>query len=690
MGGEGVAWTGIAPFTDEAHLFVNMGDGTYFHSGLLAIRAAVAAKVNATYKILFNDAVAMTGGQPHDGELTVPALVRQLQAEGLERVEVVAEDPDRWVGLLPPDVALSHRDELDAVQRRLREIPGVTALVYDQVCAAEKRRRRKRGRAGRAAAPRLHQRRSSARAAATARPCRTASRSSRVDTPLGRKRQINQSSCNTDLSCIKGFCPSFVTVEGVDPRRAKPGAPKVVSGGGGGRDPRAGPAGSGPVPRHAARGHRRHGRDHRQRDPGRGRDVSTATPCVALDQTGLAQKNGAVLSHVRIASGSGCNVPARIGPRRGGRDPRLRPRDGGRGRRRCSAAAAGRTQAVVDRHVVPTAAFVKEQRRRPDARRRLCGRRAGRSTPSRRGSTPPASPTGLLGDAIAANMLLLGFAWQRGLVPVSLDALMTAIELNGVAVAMNNVGLRARASCGARARFGAAEGGGRRQPDAAENFEARLRNRAAIPHRLPGRSLCLPVRRTGAQGGRGRGASCAWPVRLCRCRPGQRVQADGLQGRVRGRPALRRTGSSGRSSTQPSRATPRLRFHLAPPLLSRIDPRTGHPAKDRVRAVDARRVQGAREVQGAARHDVRPVRPDAGAQGRARGRSRSTSAQVDELCAGLSPETHAISVALARLPLDVRGFGHVKQAAAERVEARRDELLAELQQGRAARRRVIS
>ncbi len=213
MGGEGGSWIGLSPFTDEKHIFVNMGDGTYFHSGVLAIRAAIAAKVNATYKILYNDAVAMTGGQKHDGEVTVPGIVGQMLAEGAERVVVVAERPEVWQGRLPREVSIHHRDELDAVQRELREVPGVTVLIYDQVCAAEKRRRRKRG----ALAV------SAKRAFINELVCEGCGDCSAVsncisiepqETEFGRKRRINQSSCNTDLSCIKGFCPSFVTVEG--------------------------------------------------------------------------------------------------------------------------------------------------------------------------------------------------------------------------------------------------------------------------------------------------------------------------------------------------------------------------------------------------------------------------------------------------------------------------------------------
>lgn len=215
MGGEGVPWIGQAPFTEEKHVFANLGDGTYFHSGLLAIRAAVAAKVPITYKILFNDAVAMTGGQPVDGPISVPMISRQMAAEGIEKIVVVTDEPDKYKDApgLAPDVPVLHRDELDAVMRDLREHPGVSVLIYDQTCATEKRRRRKRG----AYADPARRVVINERVCEGCGDCSTASHCLSVEpleTEFGRKRKINQSSCNKDFSCLKGFCPSFVTVEG--------------------------------------------------------------------------------------------------------------------------------------------------------------------------------------------------------------------------------------------------------------------------------------------------------------------------------------------------------------------------------------------------------------------------------------------------------------------------------------------
>ena len=300
MGGEGVPWIGQAPFTETPHVFANLGDGTYTHSGVLAIRAAVAAKVNITYKLLFNDAVAMTGGQPIDGGLTVPVLTRQLAAEGVRRIVVVTDEPDKYApGVdFAPGATVRHRDDLDAVQRELREITGVTAIVYDQTCAAEKRRRRKRGRfpdpAKRVFINEL-----------VCEGCGDCSKTSNclsvvpVETEFGRKREIDQSSCNKDYSCVKGFCPSFVTVHGgalkqrkagdLGERRAARRCPSPLT-----RldEPYGilvtGVGGTGVVTIGALLGMAAH-------LEGKG--------CTVLDMTGLAQKGGAVYSHMRIAAG---------------------------------------------------------------------------------------------------------------------------------------------------------------------------------------------------------------------------------------------------------------------------------------------------------------------------------------------------------------------------------------------------
>ncbi|MBL6941524.1 MAG: indolepyruvate ferredoxin oxidoreductase family protein, partial [Rhodospirillales bacterium] len=299
MGGEGANWNGLAPFVETDHMFINLGDGTYFHSGILAIRAAVASQVNVTYKILYNDAVAMTGGQPHDGPLDVPIITRQVSAEGAKRIVVVSDEPDKY----PKDsnfasgVTFHHRDDLDAVQRMLRDVEGVSVMVFDQTCAAELRRRRKRGLSV-DPAQRIFINEAVCEGCGDCGAKSNCVAIAPLETPLGRKRVIDQSSCNKDFSCLKGECPSFVSVTGGTVRKTTregvgavpfadlptPEQPSIDS-------PYSlvvtGIGGTGVVTIGALLGVAAH-------LEGKGVTV--------LDQTGLAQKNGAVMSHIRIAA----------------------------------------------------------------------------------------------------------------------------------------------------------------------------------------------------------------------------------------------------------------------------------------------------------------------------------------------------------------------------------------------------
>jgi indolepyruvate ferredoxin oxidoreductase len=438
MGGEGVTWVGHAPFTSEKHVFANLGDGTYFHSGLLAVRAAVAAKVNITYKILYNDAVAMTGGQEFDGPLDPAMISRQLAAENVAPIIVVTDEPDkypagtRWA----EGVTIRHRSELDQVQRELREVAGVSAMIYDQTCASEKRRRRKRN-----AYPDPAKR--AVINEAVCEGCGDCSVQSNclsvepLETEFGRKRQINQSSCNKDYSCVDGFCPSFVTVEGG--RLKKPArAPARAAGAAAPAMPAlpepllpslaqpygilvTGVGGTGVITI--------------------GQIVAMAAhleskACSVLDMSGLAQKGGPVMSHVRLADHPDHIHSTRVGT--GAADLVIgcdvivtASRDA------LSRMGEGRTRAAVNSTQMPTAAFV----RNPDWQfpaassegeiARACGRDnlalvdAGQIA------------TALMGDAIATNMFMLGYAWQQGWVPLSEAALLRAIELNALQVEFN-------------------------------------------------------------------------------------------------------------------------------------------------------------------------------------------------------------------------------------------------------------
>ncbi len=433
MGGEGVTWVGQAPFSSDKHIFANLGDGTYFHSGLLAIRQAVAAGVSITYKILYNDAVAMTGGQPVDGSLSVAQLTRQLAAEGVGRIVIVSDQPEdyRQARDLAPHTQVHHRSRLDAVQRELRQHPGVSALIYAQTCATEKRRRRKRGKL--ADPPRrvfINP--------AVCEGCGDCSVQSNclsvipLNTEFGRKRAIDQSSCNKDFSCLNGLCPSLVTVEGGGPRAGRaisadesvfadlPSPPLADT-----RKPfnilLTGVGGTGVVTLGALLGMAAH-------IDGKGVSV--------LDMTGLAQKFGAVFAHLRIADRPEDIHAARIAT--GEADAVI----GGDLVVAASAEAlakvlAGKTRAVVNVAETPTADFT----RNPDWHFPQAQLRALLDDACGDGQTlfldAAELAHRLMGDTIYSNLFLLGVAWQRGLVPLSLTALEQAIELNGTAVEHN-------------------------------------------------------------------------------------------------------------------------------------------------------------------------------------------------------------------------------------------------------------
>ncbi len=432
MGGEGAMWLGQQPFTDEPHVFANMGDGTFFHSGFLAIRQAVAAKVPMTYKLLVNGFVSMTGGQPVDGELTVPQTIRELLAEGVSEVVLVSDEPGKYANAnLPAEVKVHHRDDMELVQRRLREQKGVTVLVYEQPCATERRRLRKRGKWADPA------KRSFINAAVCegCGDCGTVSNCLSIEpmeTPLGRKRQINQNSCNKDFTCVEGFCPSFVSVHGGALRKPakvssqssaalpEPDMPvferptrsfSVLVGGIGG---------TGVVTIGQLLGMAAH---------------IDGLACSILDVTGLSQKYGAVLSHVHMAPSAELLHATRIAPGEAdtviGCDLIVTAGDEALSRMR-----AGRTHAVVCTDVIPTSEFARNADWSVDADAMLkniqsvCGEHFFTANGLE-------IARALMGDSVASNMFMLGAAWQRGWVPVTLAALNKAIELNAVQIEFN-------------------------------------------------------------------------------------------------------------------------------------------------------------------------------------------------------------------------------------------------------------
>lgn len=437
MGGEGVTWSGQAAFTETQHVFQNLGDGTYFHSGSLAIRQSVATGVNITYKILYNDAVAMTGGQPVDGTLSVPQIAHQVRSEGVQTIVLVSDDIAKWSKreIFPSDVEFFDRKELDNVQKRLREVKGTSVLIYDQTCATEKRRRRKRGKM-------VDPQKRVMVNSLVCEGCGDCGKKSFCvsvlpkETEFGRKREIDQSNCNKDYSCVNGFCPSFVTVEGGGLRKKKgSGAkdrlsdlplPKLPSLDQPWNILITGVGGTGVVTIGALLGMAGH-------LEGKGASV--------LDQTGLAQKGGAVTTHIRIA-----RTPADIHAVRiaaGEADLVLG----------CdmvvvndywalSKVRAGRSAVVINSYEAMPGTFTTRPDMQFPATDIIAAIKVALGGPEQADKSlyvvdATQLATALMGDAIASNLFILGYAWQQGLVPLSLDSIMRAVELNGAAIEMN-------------------------------------------------------------------------------------------------------------------------------------------------------------------------------------------------------------------------------------------------------------
>lgn len=430
MGGEGVPWVGVAPFTSEEHVFANLGDGTYFHSGSLAIRQAVASGANITYKILYNDATAMTGGQHVDGDLSPQQITFQLHSEGIRDIYLVSENPDAYpAGDIAPGTRTAHRDELDAVMKTLRKVKGASAIVFVQTCAAEKRRRRKRGTMEDPARRVLIN-------PAVCEGCGDCSVQSNcisvepLETELGRKRTINQSTCNKDYSCVKGFCPSFVTVDGGKLRKRAP----------------AGVGDIGDLPEPASR-------------PTLDRPYNVAVGGVGgtgvltigallgmaahiegkasmiLDMSGLAQKGGAVLSHVRLSEHTADVTCSRIVT--GTADLVLAADEVvAVAKETITLCESSRTTGVINTHLIPIADFILNRDFNFQARKvNSVLETALRKDSSFFDFTKPAEV--LLGNSIATNMMMMGYAYQKGLLPLSAKAIEQAIEVNGVAIKMN-------------------------------------------------------------------------------------------------------------------------------------------------------------------------------------------------------------------------------------------------------------
>ena len=663
MGGEGANWIGQAPFVETGHVFQNLGDGTYYHSGLLAIRACVAARVNVTYKILFNDAVAMTGGQPHDGPLDPAAISRQVRGEGVETIRLVTDEPEKYgsAARFASGTRITHRRELDRVQRELREVPGVSVLIYDQTCAAQARRRRKRG------AMVDPDRRAfiNHRVCEGCGDCNEKSNCLSVlplDTEYGRKRRIDQSACNKDFSCVEGFCPSFVTVQGAKPRR------------GGGRIEV--PAGLAALPE-PRRPHIGDGRPFSILVAGvGGTGVVTIGALVTMaahiegiafstvDQFGMAQKGGAVTSHVRIAARPEDMRAVRLNA--GAADLVLG----------CDSLVASgdlalnvmhpeRTTVIVNTHEQITGQFV----RNPDLQfptDSVLGRiRAAAGAGNVQVLDATRIATRLLGDAIGSNLFLLGFAYQQGLVPVSSSAIERAIELNAVAVEMNREafrwGRRAARDTATVERL-ALQGDDGLEPAAPRSLDEFIARRAVdltawqnAAWAARYRALVNRVREAerALAGAPGAGETLAEAVARC----AYKLMAYKDEYEVA---RLYTDGAFRERLTASFEGNPRVSFHLAPPLLARRDPVTGVPRKRafgpwmwRVLGLVARM----RFLRGT------PFDPFGHTAERRTERRliEEYFETVDELLAALSPANHGLAIEIASVPESIRGYGHVKE-----------------------------
>ncbi|MES3022447.1 MAG: indolepyruvate ferredoxin oxidoreductase family protein [Pseudomonadota bacterium] len=684
MGGEGVAWVAASRFSKEKHVFQNLGDGTYYHSGYLAIRQAIAARTTITYKILFNDAVAMTGGQPVDGTLSVPQIVQQVLSEGAVHVVVVTDEPDNYANItLPGGVLVHHRSELDVIQRRLREIEGVSILVYDQTCAAEKRRRRKKNKPGKISFPDPARR--MVINPAVCEGCGDCGVQSNclsilpLETALGRKRQIEQSSCNKDYSCVEGFCPSFVSVVGgtlkkpagssialQDLERMLEAYPVpapyafdkpfelLVAGVGG-----TGIVTVGALITMAA---------HLE-----GKGAST------LDFMGFAQKGGAVMSHVRLAHSPKALNQVRIDLQQA--DAILA----------CDLVVASmpdalsvmcrdHTKVIANECEIPTAEFTWN----PDADIRkdelLQKIRAAAGEASTFGLNAQEVASQVLGDPIGANILMMGAAWQRGLIPVSLTALLRAIELNKVAIDMNKKAFMLGRLVGAgekgvaRLLAPAAKVIQFAPPVSIEEIVAfRIDWLTKYQNAAYAETYRAAVGRVESKELEVDGAGSKKPLTKAVARYLFKVMAYKDEYEV----ARLHTDNSFLDSVRSQfDGDVRLEYHLAPPAIAKKKPGTDIPAKMRF----GQWMQTAFRVLAPLKF-VRGTPFDVFGYTGERRQERQLRAEyfalVDLLATKLTPENKPSALKLAQVPEKIRGYGHVKAANLRTARLENEQLLAE-------------
>jgi indolepyruvate ferredoxin oxidoreductase len=671
MGGEGATWLGQAPFTETRHVFQNLGDGTYFHSGLLAIRAAVAAGVNITYKILYNDAVAMTGGQPLDGQLSVAQIVEQLRAEGVHRIALVSDQPQSYrnTALAKYDgLSVSHRNQLETIQLELRETEGCSALIYVQTCAAEKRRRRKRGVLE--DPPRrifIND--------AVCEGCGDCGLQSNClsiipkPTPLGRKREIDQGSCNKDYSCVRGFCPSFVSVHGGSLRKQQPTAesgnwqelpePRRIEIDGPFNILITGIGGTGTLTIGSVLGMAAHIEQ---------KGVSV------LNQTGLAQKFGAVTGHVRVADHQASIHAMRI-PAGGahlllGADLVVSAANDA-----LAKLQRKHSHAVVNRHLSPTAEFT----RNPDAIFPVDEMEQAIASQLEEGRShfvdATTIATRLLGDAIFANFFLLGAAYQQGLIPISAESITAAIELNAVAVEQNK-----QAFLWGRRYVG--DAAGVRREAGMEAVDKSNPEPSSLDDLITSRSEFLVNYQDKAYAKRyqrlleqvrevenklqAQAANAELPLTTAVAQAYFKLLAYKDEYEVA---RLYTNGDFEKSLAAQFEGNFHLSFHLAPPILAKHDPNTGKPLK--------------REFGGWMLSLFRILARFKGLRGglldifgysAERKMERALIAEyeedIEQILEQVSPQNLEIAIEIAELPLKIRGFGHVKQASIDDARQR--------------------
>ncbi|WP_300390365.1 indolepyruvate ferredoxin oxidoreductase family protein [Henriciella sp.] len=668
MGGEGVAWIGQYFATDEDHMFVNLGDGTYSHSGSLAIRAAVTSGANMTYKILYNDAVAMTGGQHVESGQTPVNIAQQVEAEGVSKIVIVTEDPTRYANVkgLPRSIRIYDREEMDEVQRMLRDTKGVSVLIYDQICATEKRRRSKRGlRKPDRVRVMINQE--------VCEGCGDCSVKSNclsvepVETDLGRKRRINQSTCNTDLSCLRGFCPSFVTIKdahfatedqpGLDVDASGLPLPDLPSVAKPWNILFTGVGGTGVTTVAAVLAMAAH---------------VDGNASSSLDMTGLAQKGGPVLSHLRFAREPEMISTGRVPP--ASADAVIA----------CDLVVAasgdaiglmdvGRTVASANADVTPTSEFIRDRSKTFESQ--MLAARVKRQ--ARDFGTLDAESLALmyLNDAIYTNMIMVGYAWQKGHIPVSLRGLYRAIKLNGVKIEENmkafDVGRLAAADPDRLEQTHDPRGDAKPMTldEIIDDRASRLVAYQNEDYAKQYRDLVAKVRADEEKAGLGEGFTTAvakYAFKVMAYKDEYEVARLHTDGTFEKK--LRETFHGGK-----------IQYHMAPPILAKKDA-NGHLKKKPFGPWMKTAFKIMKRFKG-----LRGTRFDPFGWTEERKMERQLRddylEKVVTLSEGLNKKNHELAIAIACIPDEIRGYGHVKEASVEAAKGHEDELWKNWPQG---------